>query len=49
MDIDSENRNAKQDSKERIASLILQTLGVKEYDPNVITELLDFAHGEFVT
>ncbi|KAI8886123.1 TFIID-31kDa-domain-containing protein [Backusella circina FSU 941] len=45
MDIDSENNNnAKQLSNKRLDTLILQTLGVKSYDPKVMTELLDFAH-----
>lgn len=30
----------------RIVSLILQSLGVEQYDPKVVPQLLEFAHRE---
>lgn len=31
----------------RIVSLILQSLGVEDYDPKVVHQLLEFAHSNF--
>lgn len=32
----------------RLISLILQSLGVEDYDPKVVHQLLEFAHRNFV-
>lgn len=31
----------------RIVSLILQSLGVEDYDPKVVHQLLEFAHSKY--
>lgn len=32
----------------RIVSLILQSLGVEDYDPKVVHQLLEFAHSNYL-
>lgn len=45
----SESKYQKQQTQPRdakIISLILQSLGVEQYDPKVVVQLLEFAHRE---
>jgi transcription initiation factor TFIID subunit 9B len=46
MGTDSQNYNKQsiQPRDARIVSLIIQSLGVEDYDPKVVHQLLEFAH-----
>lgn len=47
MAIDSQTYQKQQPRDARIIALILQSLGVEDYDPKVVHQLLEFAHRKF--